>query len=117
MPTRKGGARKKATASNQDEPRNAEEARAAKYPTLHKMSKKLEGDREALLKKSAPLRERRDALDEQIQPLLAEQRDLNKKIHAIERPKLGEIDNELAGLARAMGARSLANPEPAAEAE
>lgn len=90
---------------------SAAEERAAKYPELDSASRKLEGEKAKLLAKTADLRKKRDALVAKIQPTENEIRELNEKIEKIERPRLGEIDNQLGGLARAMGGRSLANPE------
>jgi uncharacterized coiled-coil DUF342 family protein len=80
-----------------------------KYPEIQAAFDKLGGEREKLVAKAAPLRKRRDALVAKIQPLEAELRDLNQQIAKVERPRLAEIDNQRAALARAMGARSLSD--------
>src|SRR5687768_4365930 len=78
-----------------------------KYPELRAAYKRLESEKEKLQAKSAPLRKRRDALRDKLSKDEVELRELNQKIAKIERPRMGEIDNQLAGLARAMGGRSL----------
>jgi peptidoglycan hydrolase CwlO-like protein len=85
--------------------------RAAKYPELDAQARKLEGEKAKLQAKSAALRKERDSLALKIQPTENRIRELNEKIEKIERPRMGEIDNQLGGLARAMGGRSLGNPE------
>jgi peptidoglycan hydrolase CwlO-like protein len=89
----------------------AAEVRKQKYPELHAAAEKLEAEKAKLVAASAPLRTERDALVQEIQPTENKIRELNEKIEAIERPRMGELDNQLGGLARAMGGKSLANPE------
>lgn len=69
----------------------------------------LDAERDALLAQIAPLHEQRDALIAQIQPLEAQLRKVQQQIKAIEQPRLRDIGNELAAIARALGARSLVN--------
>lgn len=69
----------------------------------------LEAERDEILAASAPLREKRDALVAKIQPLEAQLRDVDDQITAIEQPKLREVGNELAGIARQLGAITLKN--------
>jgi uncharacterized coiled-coil DUF342 family protein len=64
--------------------------------------------RASLTAKSDPLRKQREDVRAKLAPLEAQLRDISAKINAVERPALGEIDNELAAIARALGARSLA---------
>lgn len=64
--------------------------------------------RTALQAQAGPLRAKRDELAAQMAPLEAAARELTQKIHAIERPALVDVDNELASIARALGAKSLA---------
>lgn len=78
-----------------------------KYPTLRPMVEKLEKEKAEILAKSSPLRQQRDQLLREIQPLEAKLQKIDAEIHKIERPRLGEIHNELSGLARAMGGRSM----------
>jgi peptidoglycan hydrolase CwlO-like protein len=94
----------------------AAETRAAKYPELHASYKKLEAEKAKLQAKSAALRKERDALVAKIQPTENRIRELNQKIHKIERPRMAELDNQLGGLAKAMGGRSLSSgPSGASE--
>lgn len=86
--------------------------RVEKFPRLRKMFDQLHKDKEVLLKKSEPLHKKRDALLKQIQPLEAELREVNKQIAKIERPKLYDINQEISGLAKAMGGRSMSNSPP-----
>lgn len=74
---------------------------------LAPLKAKLEAQRAEILAKSAPLHERREALVAQIAPLEAELRRVNAEIKAVEQPALRDIGNELASIARAIGATSL----------
>lgn len=75
-----------------------------KYPALWAQFEKLQAEKAELEKAVAPLREQRDAVETQMAPLVAKSRDLAKQIrtHA---PKLGELDRQIAALARAMGGK------------
>ena len=70
----------------------------------------LEATRKDVLAKSAKLHEQRKALLAKIQPLEAELREVNAKIKAVEQPAIREAGNELAAIARALGAKTLSNP-------
>lgn len=83
-----------------------------KYPTLAPLVKKLEEEKESILKRSEPYRQKREELVSKIQPLEAELRKVDKEIQKIERPRLPMISNELGALAKAMGGRSM-NEAPA----
>jgi uncharacterized coiled-coil DUF342 family protein len=63
-------------------------------------------ERDVLVTKSTPLREQRNKILEEIAPQLAKARELANQIKKIEQPVLAEIKNELAGLARALGAKT-----------
>lgn len=76
-----------------------------KFPELAAARKRLEAEKAALLQKTAELRAKRDALNAEIEPKKAELRELTKQIRAAEQPRLGVVENQLAALARAMGAR------------
>jgi len=80
-----------------------------KFPELRALFDKLEAEKAAIRAESAPLRAARDKLLAKIQPLEAQERELIKQIHAIERPRLAEIDNQLGGLAKAMGGKQLSD--------
>lgn len=85
-------------------------ARAEKYPELDAAYNKLEGEKEKILGRTADLRKKRDALRDRISKEEVGLREMNEKLKK-DQPRLAEIDNQLGGLARAMGGRSLANPE------
>lgn len=74
---------------------------------LSKLDAELKAAREEILKKSAPLHVKRDALVAKIQPLEAELQTINKQIKVIEHPALLQIGNQIASIARAQGAASL----------
>jgi len=73
----------------------------------------LQAEKAALLEKTASLHARRDELIAQIRPLEEEEREIIRQYQAIERPRLGELDDQIAALAMAMGGRRLSNPEAA----
>lgn len=77
------------------------------YPEFRELLVRLEAERDVIRTSSEPLRAERDQVVAQIQPLEAKHRELTQKIRAIELPKLPELDNKIAALHRAMGARSL----------
>lgn len=64
--------------------------------------KALEEERAEVLKDLAPLHARRDALMAQIQPLENELREVQKKIKAVEQPRLRELGNQIAAVVRAI---------------
>jgi hypothetical protein len=80
-----------------------------KFPDLWAQSEKLKSEKAAIQERSAGLREQREVLRRKIAPLEAQTRELDKQIKAIELPRLFEIDNQIAALARAMGAKSVKN--------
>lgn len=94
----------------------AAEKPVEKFPELRKSFNALHEKKSAIQKKSAPLHKEREALLKKIQPLEVELREINKKIQKIERPYLGEIDNQISVLAKAMGGRSMSDVDtPPAE--
>lgn len=80
-----------------------------KFPELRALFNKLEAEKAEIRAQSAPLRAARDKLLAKIQPLEAQERELIKQINEIERPRLAEIDNQLGGLAKAMGGKKLSD--------
>lgn len=60
--------------------------------------------RDAILKKSAPLHKARGRLVPKIQDLERELASIDAEIKAIEQPKLRDVGNALANIARARGA-------------
>ena len=85
----------------------AKDARArmkSKYPDLFPNLEKLEREIDTIEKRTAPLRAKMEKIQEKLQPLLAEERELAEQINKIERPALGEKKTALAALHRAMGA-------------
>jgi predicted nuclease with TOPRIM domain len=77
------------------------------YPEIHDAFKKLQAEREKILKKCAPLRERHHALQAQLDKLRAEQIEVAEQIKAIQRPALVDIDARLSVMARATGGKAL----------
>ncbi len=74
----------------------------------------LQDARDAIEKKSAPIHAKVDALMIKMAPMEIERRKLNKEIQAIERPVMGEIDNEMVMIARATNNKP--GPRPSAKA-
>lgn len=81
--------------------------KAERYPVLWAEFTKLQSEREAILAQTADLKQQRESLLQQVDKLRAKERTLVEQIQAIERPRLSEIDQQLSGLARAMGGESL----------
>jgi uncharacterized coiled-coil DUF342 family protein len=81
-----------------------------KFPQLRKAMDELRAEKEKILGKSGPLREQRDKLIAKIQPLDAEMRALSQQIEELEGNRPYELDNQIAALARTMGARSMSQP-------
>ncbi len=63
----------------------------------------LTAKKEALNKELAPSRKKRDEMRDALREPLAEFKALKRAVVAIERPRMGEIDMEMAVLARALG--------------
>jgi uncharacterized coiled-coil DUF342 family protein len=82
-------------------------APADQYPEFRELLAKLEAEREQINAQSRPLRTERDQVTAQIAPLETRHRELTQQIRAIELPRLADLDNRIAALHRAMGARSL----------
>lgn len=80
-----------------------------KFPELRALFDKLDTEKAEIREQSAPLRAQRDKLRAKIEPLEVQERELIRQIHAIERPRLAEIDNQLGGLAKAMGGKKLSD--------
>lgn len=80
-----------------------------KYPELMAMMQKLRSERKQIEEAAAPSRRVREQLVSQIQPLEEELRRVDAQIASIERPRLGEIDNQIAALARSMGGRAMSD--------
>lgn len=72
----------------------------------------LQAQKEALLEQTRPLRRQHDALAKEIQAREADLRALVEQIHALERPQLADLDNQIATVANAMGGRRLSAPQP-----
>lgn len=80
--------------------------KAEKYPVLWAEFQKLQAEREAILATHEPLRADQEALRRQQDALREQEQSLVDKIKR-DRPRLTDIDNQLAGLARAMGGEAL----------
>ena len=76
---------------------------------LRPLREQLETERDLIVAQAAPLKARREELVARIQPLEAQLKEIDDQIVAIEQPKLREIGNELAAIARQTGAVSLRN--------
>lgn len=74
----------------------------SKYPELEKMLASLEAERAKIAEQSDPLRKEREELRSKIAPFMDRIRLLDKAIHAAERPRMTEIDNQLAGIKKAL---------------
>lgn len=81
--------------------------RTEQYPEFRELLAKLEAERAGILAGSESLRTERDQVVAQIQPLELRARELTQQIRAIELPRVADLDNKIAALHRAMGARSL----------
>ena len=77
------------------------------FPTLHKAFNELMAEKAALRAKSEPLRKKRDDVLAKMRPLEAQAAKIAEEYLAIERPRLSEIDAQLAAIARACGGKSL----------
>ena len=63
----------------------------------------LTDQKDALIAELAPVRKKRDALRDKLRGPTAKYRAAKAAVVAIERPRMGEIDSEMAMLARALG--------------
>ncbi len=63
----------------------------------------LTDEKGAFNRELAPSRKKRDALRDKLRAPVAEYKAAKKAVVAIERPRMGEIDMEMAVLARALG--------------
>ncbi len=59
--------------------------------------------KEVLTAESAPLRAKCDALRDKLRGPIAELREAKQAVLTVERPRMGEIDTEMAIIARALG--------------
>lgn len=75
---------------------------ATKHPELEKLRDELLARQVDIEEGSAPLREERQKLREQITPALDRIRALDKEIHAAEQPQLRDIHRQLVGLVKAI---------------
>ncbi|MCB7129955.1 MAG: hypothetical protein J3T61_10515 [Candidatus Brocadiales bacterium] len=67
--------------------------------------------KEALIKELAPSRKKRNAMRDRLRGPIAEFKAAKQAVVGIERPRMGEIDMEMATLARALGNRPGPRPE------
>lgn len=79
---------------------------------LNALRTQLEGERDAVLRQTAPLYREREALVAKIQPLEDQLRKVDEKIKEAEAP-MYEIGNGLAQLARATGSKVITNGQEA----
>jgi uncharacterized coiled-coil DUF342 family protein len=83
----------------------------SEFPELKAVFDKLMAEKAVLVEKAKPYRDEYDKLQKQIQPLEAKARELAKKFHQIERPRLIEIDQQLSAIARSTGGRVMSEGE------
>jgi uncharacterized coiled-coil DUF342 family protein len=92
-------------------PAGIEEPVTAAHPDLdaemRNMMASLRAQKEKILARTQHMRAERTMIQEQIGPLEARIRELTAEINRIERPHTGILDNQIASLARALGARSM----------
>ena len=84
----------------------------SKHPDLEAIVIDLKKEAVEIEKKSSDLRQTRDNLLKQIQPLEAKLREVDKQIIAIERPRLPQIKQQLGALAKTMGGKSMGISSP-----
>ena len=80
------------------------------YPELKAVFDKLMAEKEVIRARVADDRREYTKLREQMGPLQARAHVLKQKIRNAEQPRLGEIDNQLAAIARAAGGRGTGRP-------
>jgi uncharacterized coiled-coil DUF342 family protein len=78
-----------------------------KYPEVKALLEALKAEKNAIQEKTIGLRGKRDRLLASIQPVLDEIRELEEEYIAIERPRLGELDNQISTLTRILGGRRM----------
>lgn len=76
------------------------------FPELKEVFEKLTNEQTALRAQSQSLHDRYNELQALVAPQQDEMRDIQGQIQAIERPRMGEIANQLSAIARAIGGRS-----------
>lgn len=81
----------------------------AKHPEVEALLAALKAERLEIEAKTVPLRGERDRLLAKIQPVLDRIRQLEEQYLSIERPRLAEIDNQVSGLVRILGARRMSD--------
>ena len=79
---------------------------------LIELRDRLQAEKDEIVAKAKPHRDEYEALMAQIRPLEERAREIARQFQAIERPRLGEIDTQLARIARALpGTRVLSQGE------
>lgn len=77
---------------------------------IQELFDRLQAEKAEIVAAAAPIREKRDAVAAKAHALEAEMRELAQQLFAIERPRLAELDNQISGLAIALGAKRLSDP-------
>lgn len=67
----------------------------------------LKAEKNRIQDRSTPLRDERDRLLAKIQPTLEKIRALEQQYKAVEHPRLADLDNQIAALARILGAKRM----------
>ena len=78
-----------------------------RHPELRKLFDALQNEKAKLVERAAPLRKQREELLVKIQPLEAELRAVNEAIQKVEMPRMAELKSQIAGLAKAMGGKTM----------
>jgi uncharacterized coiled-coil DUF342 family protein len=87
------------------------------YPELKKLFDQLWEEKKELVEKAKPFRDEYDKIAKQISPFEVKQRELSKKFRSIEQPRMAELDQQLAAIAKATGGALLSQPPPESETE
>lgn len=79
---------------------------------LRELQEKLQAEKTAIEEAAAPYRARYTELNEQMAPMVAEQRECAKKFKEIEGTRLAELHNMLGRLAISLGGKRLSLGDP-----
>jgi predicted nuclease with TOPRIM domain len=74
---------------------------------MRALLKALQDEKAAILKDSAPHRAKYEAARKKIQQLEAEAKAHAEAFHAVERPRMAELERQIGTIAKALGGKSL----------
>lgn len=77
---------------------------------IQKLFDDLMEEKERITKEASVLRAEYESLYETIHPLEKKAQEISRKIKLIEQPRMGEINTQLSGLAKALGGQRLSAP-------